>query len=409
PPTSLPEDVPAGWQRYDGISCRFPLYIQGAKGIPLPHIEWEPCPAPIPADLGCRRIKAGWGFAGEGQISVYPRFWRDGTTGKSFIEVNRADRPTDRIFLIVTELDGSVRVAFLQRRYSSSVTFGGPDAIADGRYVFGVVGGEIDGFIGGRIGEAYPRVAYAGTHQTRWYSNWAASEGWIVRFNAFVSKTAWNPILVEEIPLPGSVGGGLEPHLGFGVGKDIFWEVGSQDLSGVVSWSMAEGARSLLVWPNDPLHSAGNFGTDGQEMAWTYADQRDSATGEWSRVSVMTGPYTTDPEQLKTTARRLRSDFGSFSPYPYHVGCGYAARVIGMNQSFALFIVRLRDGVSWIIPDGQQTGSWRFGLASIGIACNTAGEQVEVLSTFYGPETWAQRVTMVRIPLANLGPGLPPD
>jgi hypothetical protein len=139
-------------------------------------------------------------------------------------------------------------------------------------------------------------------------------------------------------------------------------------------------------------------------MVWTYGkDKPPTSEFEYGTRSVMTAPYTTEPQVLAQTEKRLRSDPGQLSPYPYGIGCGYAARPIsrakGSSTSTDLMVVRLSDGVSWFIESPPLDQGFKF-LPALGITCD------EIVTRVQFPD---DAVTIVRIPLDSLGPGIAPD
>ena len=181
---------------------------------------------------------------------------------------------------------------------------------------------------------------------------------------------------------------------------DYFWRVSVSGYSGIMSWNIVDGARPLLRWYGDWTRGAGMFGTDGTDMVWEYCEGKEpwQDSSAYQDCSIMTAPYTTDPAVAQAKARRLRSDPGGFWVYPYAVGCGYAARPVSINGN-DLLVVRLSDGVSWILYGGADPQQFSYG-HPIGISC----EDVYVTALLV-PEP----KQILRIPLASLGPGIPPD
>jgi hypothetical protein len=174
-----------------------------------------------------------------------------------------------------------------------------------------------------------------------------------------------------------------------------------------MSWSLASGQQPLIRWYGDYTQGAGNFNTDGVSMVWTHGTGKaPDATLEYPVRSIMMAPFTTDPEELKAKAQRLRSDPGQLVPYPFGIGCGYAARQVftpsatdasvGSND---LLVVRLADGVSWIVSAPPVELGMGFGFV-LGLTC----EEVFATANFADEPN-----TIVRIRLDSLGPGIPPD
>lgn len=157
----------------------------------------------------------------------------------------------------------------------------------------------------------------------------------------------------------------------------------------ILFWSPDRGERTVigteLAWRINA------FGTDGRDMVWTDAVGWDVETGTYDVVRLFTAPFSEDPDP--STFRMLRKLPHASSVW--RVGGGYAA---GRPTHDSLLVVRLSDGHLWRLPD--QQGEWRTG----GPAYVTAEELVYGA---YADSPWA--FTYVRVPLAELGPGTPPE
>jgi hypothetical protein len=189
------------------------------------------------------------------------------------------------------------------------------------------------------------------------------------------------------------------------VGEAIFWEVGGLTYRGVMAWTEAAGQRSLIRYPGDYTQGAGNFGTDGVDLVWTYGQGKGPSDWNYPTREIMTAPFTTDPETVKATARRLRSDLGRIGIEPFGVGCGFAGRTFevdadaGSAASLDLLIVRLSDGVSWIVDAPPISTGVAF-MSALGFTCEEVFAKVQFAD---------DAVTIVRIRLDSLGSGIPPD
>lgn len=159
-----------------------------------------------------------------------------------------------------------------------------------------------------------------------------------------------------------------------------------------------------LCWYGDYTQGAGNFNTDGVDMVWTHGTGKPAdGTLEYPVRSIMTAPFTTSPSELKASAKYLRSDPGQLVPYPFGVGCGYAARQVftpsqgdGSVGSNDLMIVRLSDGVSWLVSAPPVEQGMGFGFV-MGLTCD------EVFATANFAD---EPNTIVRIRLDSLGPSI---
>jgi hypothetical protein len=125
-------------------------------------------------------------------------------------------------------------------------------------------------------------------------------------------------------------------------------------------------------------------------MVWSYGEGKLPNETTYPIRSVMTSPFTTDPDAV--VPRRLRSE----PPFAmgvdgWEVGCGYAAHYAG----YFLLVVRLSDGWSWQVPNAPGRS---FGRA-IGVTC----EEV------FGLGDFGDHGNIARVRLDSLGPGEPPD
>jgi hypothetical protein len=358
----LPDAVPAGWERWSDWSAKCPLYLpgEGAK-MPAP-IVWEPCSAAVPSYLSCRRMKDDWSGQQVG-ISGFPNFSFDSVTGAPLLQFTRrrVGGEKDTSLRLVAEVDGPVRNAILKLDSTSNDCgylekalygsfFGQSILTRTGAIVDGSVGEEW-GFLGGPIDERRPKL-FRPPDPTR-PSGWYISDQWVVQLVDGRHKAwSWD---FEQSHLIYDAQAWLAPFKATVIGGDVFSRVGTNVLCGVMSWNLEKGSRPLLLWPGDPTHGAGSFGTDGKEMVWTYSAGPKGCGVDASHPEVWTAPYTTDPDVLAATARRLRKDVSGMSPEPYVVGFGHAMRTTGSN---ALFVVKTTTGLATLIPSDEDI-VWR--------------------------------------------------
>jgi hypothetical protein len=142
----------------------------------------------------------------------------------------------------------------------------------------------------------------------------------------------------------------------------VFWEVGGLTKHGVMSWTEASGQQNLIRWLGDYTQGAGNFNTDGVDMVWSHGTGKAPSASKYPTVSIMTAPFTADPAVRKAKEKRLRSDPGQLGVTPFGVGCGYASRVVydATTDTVDLLVVRLSDGVSWIVKSPPISTSVKF-------------------------------------------------
>ncbi len=171
----------------------------------------------------------------------------------------------------------------------------------------------------------------------------------------------------------------------------LFWNADAL-ADGINIWEPTGGARPFIRWVGDPTRGAGDFGTGGLDMVWTYGEGKAPSAWKYPVRSVMTAPYTTDPEAV--LPRRLRSGLHiGVGGFEWKVGCGYAAGEGGSND---VLVVRLSDGTSWQLPSIPS----ELALAKpLGITC----EEVFIYGEIGG------RLRIARVKLASLGPGIPAD
>ena len=176
------------------------------------------------------------------------------------------------------------------------------------------------------------------------------------------------------------------------VGRDILFAVGNYAMLGIMAYDDVLGVHPLVRWYGDYTQGAGNVGTDGKHIVWTYGEQKPLGEDLYPVLSIMAADYTTDPNAL--APKRLRSDpYGDIGD-PFVVGCGYAAH---NETSKAMLLVRIADGVSWTLPDSP---AWIWATA-LGLTCDE-------LVLLVGTDS-IQRPNIARVRIDSLGPGSPPD
>ena len=155
----------------------------------------------------------------------------------------------------------------------------------------------------------------------------------------------------------------------------------------------------MISYGPDTSRAAASFGADEKDMVWVEGRDRPPTESTYPTQSIMTAPLTADPEAVEP--RRLRSWQGvSITGGHPAVGCGYAAFMHGVADiTEQLLIVRLSDGVSWVLrnPDGRP---WAWG-DPLAVTCE------EVFARTSSSSHANQGIRRIR--LDSLGPGLPPD
>jgi hypothetical protein len=140
-------------------------------------------------------------------------------------------------------------------------------------------------------------------------------------------------------------------------GRDVLFQTGDLVSAGIWAYDDERGTHPLVTYPGDTTQGASNVGTDGVDIVWTHGEgKEEGAFGLFPTVSIMTAPYTTDPEALQP--RRLRTDMSigiGTEDLQWAVGCGYAARHLATGRDVQ--VVRLSDGVAWVLAGNNLWGS----------------------------------------------------
>lgn len=403
------DGVPAGWQPWIDWSPECPIFVPG-PGAQMPEpIEWEPCPSPVAPEIACSRMKCSWG----GPASPFPGFWRDPSSGAALLYFSRRklDGDWDRRLRLIAEADGVVRVAHLQTDATSFKCQFFDESIGEGRYVVrpmtrtGVKtsdggAGDEHGLVGAPIGVNSPQVLIR-QQQGATSSNWRISSDWIIELNWWMQAWTWDGKPGDKFYQMGNDPDGLQPHVPVLRGSDVFFSVGNLNLCGVMSWNPKDGLRPLLRKYGDQTWAAGNLGTDGKDMVWTQKQGSGACTTDTGDAEIWTAPHTTDPDVLKASAHRLRSDLMGMTAESFAVGFGYAAHLVqyGDPASVSVEVVSLSDGYRWVIVGKTESPSLHWG-APLGFT-----EQ----ELFIPIATQDICASIARIRLDSLGPGTPPD
>lgn len=414
PTKGLPAGVPDGWEEYTGYSCGCRVYVPGPTGTPPAPVTWEPCPQPGPANVSCQRMNTFW--TTKIAVTIFPKLWFDKSSGKAFVQFSRTYVGDDKSvrYHLVADVDGPVKQAFLQLNPANQGCELQDDSLLQGKYALSVLGdswdgpiADLEGVLAGDVGVAPPAIVAKQKADPNLHTSWHASGEWLIAEQAVVKARTWVSDVWHSVYDAAQDPEAMPSHNIRPWGPAIFFEVGVGGYRGVMSWTLADGLRPLVRYYGDYTQGAGNFNTDGVDMVWTHGEGKppNQSLLEYPKLSVMTAPFSTDPDEVKLKAKRLRSDLWHLVPYPYGIGCGYAARQVhtasttGGAGSNDLLVVRLSDGVSWIVsaPPIEMKMGFSFVL---GVTCD------EVFATAVFPD---EPNTIVRIRLDSLGPGIPPD
>ncbi|MEQ9321785.1 MAG: hypothetical protein RIF41_21635, partial [Polyangiaceae bacterium] len=175
-------------------------------------------------------------------------------------------------------------------------------------------------------------------------------------------------------------------------GDAVFFDTTSSFQRGINVFTPTEGAQPFIRWVGDATRGARNFGTDGVDMVWSYGEGKAPTDTNYPTRSIMTAPYTADPNAVD--ARRLRSHpHDGLGAFAWKVGCGYAAGAA--TGTAGIMVVRLADGWAWQL---EHLSTMKLG-HSLGVTC----DELFAWGSIDGIDNIA------RIKLDSLGPGIPPD
>jgi hypothetical protein len=395
-PQPTPDYVPSGWMELTTWSCDCRLWVPTSPlQMPAP-IAWESCPE-TPDGLECRMMVIDW------RRDNVPVGWHarmttddDGLPILAFVRVGI--QPDNG--LIMAYADGPVLSAVVAEHGSGCLFHN--SCLIEGKWLSGVRGHDAheapskhQGAIGGAVDSFVPQVlAHTVDYENPFTDGWSCSGKWVARLTwPFVMTVfPWDESQVIEVTSSATDPQGMDMSQLTMVGNALFWTTANASKSGINVWDPNAGTRLFRRWVDDPSRGAGNLGTDGVDLVWCYGEGKGPGDEHFPVRSIMTAPFTTDPDVVARTERRLRSQ----PDYPVQVnewvvGCGYAAR----DTNNKVFVVRLSDGWAWYLPSTPT----QFIGRPIGLTCD------EVF--FFGKVNGVHNIMRVR--LDSLGPGLPPD
>lgn len=396
-------DGPVDWERFTGY-CDCPIWVPGQKGKLPDPVEWEPCPSPGPANSTCKRMKTPWTKTTALSISIFPKFWFDAKQNRALLQFGRIyiddHKESKKRLRLVADADGAILNAYFESSFNCALS---DQSIEGGRYALRITPpsppspSQLEGALAGEVGKP-PDTALQYPVEDL-FANYQVSSDWLLRWGKLLTGRPWGSTDVVTIWKPGQDPEGEPPFSVRARGQAVFWEVGGLKKHGVVAWTQASGQQNLIRWIGDYTQGAGNFNTDGVDMVWTHGEGKAPNDESYPKLSVMTAPFTTDPAARKAKEKRLRSDPGQLAVFPFGIGCGYAAREYATSDSTELLVVRLSDGVSWIVKAPPFSTGVQF-MSVLGLTCDEVFVQVQ-----FPDEVNA----IVRMRLDALGPGIQPD
>jgi hypothetical protein len=410
-----PALVPEGWVAYDDYDPDCGFYIPSRPELLPEPIRWRPCAeslgdagVPGPEGVVCQRMVTDWtpGTSGMHILTSDARVSPDGNV--TFAQRRFVGKS---IYELVVTADGPVQNALL---WAGGCRTG--LATIHGRHVlYRIYDHRHDpddysgGLIGWESGQEKPRVLIEKGHKP----SSVFSHQYSVGDTLFVENVGPDRVfdLATTNPVATISNGSDDGDLLYAryrfQGDDLFWIGESSTRAVVKTWTRQAGPRTLVGHGADPTRASNGFGTDGVDMVWMEASGRpDPNTLIYSNYETWTAKYTTNPQTLEATKRRVRSEPAAYYGADEVVGCGYAAHKINVKSSeptwphLGIRLVRLADGVSWELLPNTELQFYMLTFDSpLAITCEEL-----FIGTAAGSEPG-----LVRIRIDSLGPGIQPD
>ena len=206
------------------------------------------------------------------------------------------------------------------------------------------------GIIAGRFGEPAPTYVRRLPNDGETSSSWAISGDLVVRSLGGSTASRWLPENGSPVyPSLPSDPDGLPGYIRHVRGDRVFIQVNANGLSGMNTWTEAEGLKPIVRYYGNYEKTAMRWSTDGKDMAWVEGEGPPTEPYHHPKMTVMTAPYSTDAGVIQATKRGIGKDPVESSPLPFPVGCGHAATAWSSPDQTAngLAVVRLSDGVWW--------------------------------------------------------------
>ena len=414
-PLPLTATVPEGWEEFTTADCKLRLYVPSSKEYLPPPLVWEPCTSKSgPLSYDCRQLKVDWPTEEPPPYSLGgdQRAYVD-SNGKVIIQVRKvyrlpgAELPTAYMGLVV-EADGPVRQAFW-RDYAprqSRQTQLGDTNIAPGKS--GWYMSEIS-----PSGYTDRRAPFAGDDTLlrptilfdRMYSDPDCGTVWVgPDFYTLVTKSKLSVRKWDGTDMGIAAYGPSAHTIPQWIGRTMLFSYEVWPYYELLRWTEQDGTQVLVGFGDDDSRGAAYPGSDGIDLVWIQGEDRGPTEHDFSKRWIMTSKFSTNPAEIKP--RRLipwglRFIGATSGDIPPPVGCGYAVYEGEGGDLYpgqaGLIIVRLSDGVSWLVPSvsGVPPDGWS---APIAITCD------EVFSRYKG----GYLETIRRVRLDSLGPGTPP-
>ncbi|AKV03285.1 hypothetical protein AKJ09_09948 [Labilithrix luteola] len=307
-------------------------------------------------------------------------------------------------YRIVAEADGPVRFAL----YEQGRCVASRPRLNGGHFIFRTYddaygGSYAGGAIQGTVGELRPAVLRPPGYSK---DGDPVSTDYALGPNAFVESRAADGIYT--FPGASFVSWVVQPPEDEGLvyaeyqfrGDDLFWSADSSAWEYVKVWTAGAGVQTLIGYGTDRTRLAGGFGTDGIDMVWEEGSGRTDFTKKiFPVVETWTAKYTTNPEVVRATRRRVRSEYPQIPGNMHNVvGCGYAVHSVRTTSpGLGWRLIRLSDGMAW---EGIEAPGDRYVYdRPLAVTCDEI-----FLSGFVNG-----RPNIARVRIDSLGPGTPAD
>jgi hypothetical protein len=344
--TGFGPNVDDTWIQYSGFGCDHALVIPGPTTPSREPFSWGPCPASAGSVGDCQQLlgRAG-GLVATGQFV----FAKSGA-GAAILGVLRYSvDPSGTIVegeISIGEADGPILQSMVPAGQVFWTNLEWFDATS---YAFTMSGTDSDehGIIAGRFGEPLPTYVRRLPNVKGGTSSWAVSGSLVVRNLTTINASPWLP---EDGPLAyGKDPDGLPGYVRHLLDDRVFIQVNANGLSGMMTWTAADGLKPVVRYYGDFEKSAMRWSTDGHDMIWIEGVGPPSEPYHHPQMNVMTAPYSVDAQAIQKGKRSLGPDPIQSSPQPLPVGCGYAATawVNDTQTANGLAIVRLSDATWW--------------------------------------------------------------
>lgn len=405
PPLSPPPDVPAHWKRFPGLPCK----CDDVWVSPEPA-SMDPPPVWITTPPGVLELEHNWGdparriFSGSAVGGAH-----QGTQHVSF----RRGVAKDVYELVTIRLPDNVPV-FHARQYDKVCSLRAR-SISNGSALH--LGWERSPGLTERAVGLFVTTDDGSTSTVHWELSGTIIQGFALSSDIAAWIRAPNT-QIDVFPRSGGapvfgawVSSGITTQESSLVasGSALFFSPRTVTWSEVWVWTPGQEARAFIARQGDApgqVGSACGLGTDGKTLVWTQASGYTG--GKYEKVELMTAPFTSDPAALKPVKLRDAPGPGTACK-PWLVSGGLAATWEdvgdGSGGTLALpVIVRLSDGVLWTVPR-RDIRRWGYPLyitdTEIALEEGMPNQHDAGVLPYF---SWS----IVRYPLALLGPGEPP-